>query len=163
MAVLKEVRCRWASIIEPNTKYTPRWEIEAILSEEQAAYFVNEGVDVKKDDEGNPTIRFKRNVSGQRKDNSTYENTPPKVVDAQNQPLDKLVGNGSLVNIAYDLKKWNVAGNSGTKAELKAVQVLELVEYSQGAVDEFDDEGETKVIERTEAATTEDDDVDDIF
>lgn len=160
MAVLKNVRCRWASIIEPNTKFSPRWEIEAELSDEQAAFFINEGVDIKKDDEGIKLVRFKRNVGGERKDGSRYENTPPKVVDAQKQPFDKLVGNGSLVNIAYELKPWSVAGNSGTKAELKAVQVLELVEFSAGSVDEFEEEGETKVLSKD---TPKEETIDDIF
>lgn len=162
MAVLNRVECRWASVTEPNTTYTPRWEIEAVLSDEQAAAFVDQGVKVKEDDDGNKVVRFKRTVSGTRKDGSTYHNTPPKVVDGNKKPFPEgtLIGNGSIVNIAYDLKEWNVAGNSGVKLDLKAVQVLELVEFSKGAVDEFDEEGETQIKERQ---TTTEEDIDDIF
>jgi len=150
MAVLKNVRCRWASIKEPNTKYDPRWEIEAELTDEQAAMFSDAGVKLK-EDEGVKLIRFKRNVTGTKKDGTKYDLDPPKVVDAHKTPLDKLVGNGSLVNIAYELREWNVAGNTGVKPSLNAVQVLELVEYSGGGggADEFDDVGETKVVEDT--------------
>ena len=35
--ILRNVRCSWASVIEPNTKYEHKWEIVAHLDKEQAA------------------------------------------------------------------------------------------------------------------------------
>jgi len=158
MSVLKEVRCRWASVIEPNTKFEPTWEIEAELNDQQAAVFADAGVRLKEDD-GIKLIRFKKRVSGKKKDGGTYHNEPPKVVDAAKQPFDKLIGNGSLVNIAYSLRDWSMMGNSGVKADLNAVQVLELVEYAGGGgTDEFEDMGSTSVIESEEPT-----ELDDIF
>lgn len=157
MAVLREVRCQWASIIEPNTRYDHRWEIEAILSDAQAAAFVDTGLKIK-DTEGVKTYRFKRKVQGTKKDGGTYNLSPPKVVDAHKEPIDKLVGNGSLVNIQYEVRSGEVAGNPYTKADLVGVQVLELVEYGgAGASDEFEDEGDTKVINKEEDSSTEED------
>ena len=158
MAVLRNVRCRWASIVEPNTKFDPRWEIEAELDSEQAAFFADKGCRIKEDD-GVSLLRFKRNVGGKRKDGTTYQLDPPTVVDAAKQPLTGQVGNGSLVNIAYELNNWTVAGNSGVSARLNAVQVLELVEFNGGGggVSEFEDEGTTSTIAQ------EDKDDNDIF
>ena len=156
MALLKHVRCRWASIVEPNTKFDPRWEIEAELNDQQAALFADAGVRLKEDD-GIKLVRFKRNVSGTRKDGTKYKLDPPKVVDGNKQPFEKLVGNGSLVNIAYELNNWTVAGNSGTSARLSAVQVLELVQYSgSGGADEFETEGDTETIDKVDSTDAED-------
>ena len=141
MSVLSNVKCRWASVVQPNTKFEPVWEIEAILDAEQAAMFTKEGATVKTDDDGNKTLRFKRKVSGNKRDGGTYENTPPPVVDMLKQPFDQLIGNGSTVNISYALRPWEMMGKSGISADLKAVQVVDLVAYSGGGgspVDEFD-------------------------
>jgi hypothetical protein len=159
MAVLKNVRCNWASVIEPNTKFEPTWEIEAELNDEQAAMFADAGVRLKESDDGIKLLRFKRKVSGNKRGGGTYNNRPPKVVDAHKQPFTKLIGNGSLVNIAYSLKAWEMMGNSGVKADLNAVQVLELVEFNGGGADEFDDIGDTQVV----LTSVEDESTDDIF
>ena len=157
MALLKHVRCRWASIIEPNTKFEPRWEIEAELNDEQAAMFADAGVRLKEDD-GIKLIRFKRNVQGKKKDGTgMYDLEPPRVVDGNKKPFASLVGNGSLVNIAYELREWNVAGNSGVKPALNGVQVIELVEFSGAKADEFEEEGDTTTIEDTFEATEKED------
>ena len=161
MTVLREVRCRWASVVEPNTKFEPTWEIEAELNDQQAAVFADAGVRLKEDD-GIKLIRFKRKVSGAKKGGGTYNNDAPKVVDASKQPFEKLIGNGSLVNISYDLRSWEMMGNTGVKADLKAVQVLELVEYSGGGggASEFEDEGSTSTIASVAA---EEASIDEIF
>ena len=160
MAVLKEVRCRWASVVEPNTKFEPTWEIEAELNDQQAAMFADAGVRLKEDD-GIKLLRFKRKVEGNKKGGGTYRNDPPKVVDASKQEFTNLIGNGSLVNIAYDLRSWEMMGNTGVKADLKAVQVLELVEYSGGGggASEFDDMGSTQVIENQDGSVESEEDM----
>ena len=118
-------------------------------------------IGLRKVSDGTKLLKFKRNVSGTKKDGTKYGLEPPKVVDASKQPMTGLVGNGSLVNIAYDLNQWNVAGNSGTSARLSAVQVLELVEYSGGGAgtSEFEDEGETNVIADTFESDSDSDDI----
>ncbi len=150
MAVLREVRCNWASIQEPNRskEYGDKWEIEAELNDQQAAMFADAGVRLKENDDGIKTLRFTRKVSGNRKAGGTFEKTAPTCVDAHKQPFTKLIGNGSLVNISYDLREWEMMGNTGVKADLNAVQVLELVEYGGGGgVDEFSDEGDTETVD----------------
>ncbi len=54
---------------------------------------------------------------------------------------DVLIGNGSLVNVAFDTYDYNVGGNKGVGSSLKAVQVTKLVEYSPSEnLDEFGEE-----------------------
>ena len=162
MSVLREVRCQWASVIEPNTKFEHRWEIDAILNSEQAAQLVDAGVKIK-DVEGVQTLRFKRKCTGTKKDGGTFKLDPPKVVDAAKQPFTSLIGNGSLVNIAYTIRKGEMMGKPYCKADLDAVQVLELVEYggAGGGADEFSDEGTVKIIEGDSPGITVDEE--DIF
>ena len=137
MSLLKDVKCRWASVIEPNTKFEPTWEIEAELDEAQAASFRAEGAKVKTED-GVNLIRFKKKVSGTKRDGSIYNNTAPIVVDAAKNPFKQLIGNGSVVNISYSLRPWEMMGNSGIVADLLAVQVVKHVPYASKTADEFD-------------------------
>lgn len=157
MAVLKKVPCKWASIQEPNTKFDPTYEIVAVLDDEQAAYFADKGVKVK-EEEGENTVRFKLGQFGTKRDGSKFERNPPRCVDAAKEPFTDLIGNGSIVNIQYELKEWEAFGNTGVKPELKAVQVLEHVPYSGGVNDEFEEEGETKTVEPTQDSEEDEDD-----
>ncbi len=146
MAVLKHVRCKWASVTKPNTKFDPVWEIVALLNEEQADHFRKLGAIVKEEEDGTPTVRFKRKVYGKKKDGTTYERKPPIVVDAKKEPFNDLIGNGSLVNIQYTPREYFVMGVKGTALQLDAVQVVELVPFEEKGGIEFEEEGETKVL-----------------
>ena len=92
-----------------------------------------------KDDERGEFITIKRKYT--RKDGT--KNSSPRVVDSKKTPIspDVLIGNGSLVNVAFDTYDYNVGGNKGVGSSLKAVQVTKLVEYSPSEnLDEFDEE-----------------------
>ncbi len=155
--LLKNVRCKWASIIEPNTKYDPVWEIVAVLDEEQAAELANKGYKIKTEDDGTLSYRFKRKTLGNKKGGGTFEKEAPKCVDAARNPFTELIGNGSLVNIQYEHKQGNAYGIDFCKGELSGVQVLEHVKFGD---DEFEEVGETKTIQAAEETpVTEDDDV----
>ena len=85
------------------------------------------------------TINIKRKYT--RKDGT--KNSAPRVVDSKKTPIssDVLIGNGSLVNVAFDTYDYNVGGNQGVGSSLKAVQVTKLVEYSPSEnLDEFSEE-----------------------
>lgn len=139
MPVLNNVKCKWASIQEPNrsAEYGDKWEIEAELNDTQAADFESQGFKIKTDDKGNKVIRFKRKTTGTKRAGGTFDKTPPKVVDSVKQPFKALVGNGSVVNIAYNVLEHGF----GKSLDLSGVQVLELVSYGGGgseAADEFE-------------------------
>lgn len=55
---------------------------------------------------------------------------PVRIVDASKIALsaDKLIGNGSLVNVLVNAYAWEFKGKSGIGAGLEAVQVLKLEE-----------------------------------
>ena len=92
-----------------------------------------------KGDERNDFITIKRKYT--RKDGT--KNLAPRVVDSKRTPIssDILIGNGSLVNVAFDTYDYNVGGNQGVGASLTAVQVTKLVEYSPSEnLDEFSEE-----------------------
>jgi|TARA_R110000787_G_scaffold89609_4_gene189567 hypothetical protein len=128
----------WASVINPNTKFDPKWQIDVCLSDKDAEYAEKKiGLIVKtgKDDndERGKFVTIKRNcVSGKGNDIP-----PPVIVDSQNQPWDgSLIGNGSKVNVKFKTYDWNYAGKSGIGTDLQKVQVVDLVEYDDG--DDFE-------------------------
>ena len=51
---------------------------------------------------------------------------------------DTMIGNGSKVNVLYEPFEWNFGGKSGVSADLRAVQVTELVPSSTEEDDAFD-------------------------
>jgi hypothetical protein len=128
---LNNVKCRWASVIEPNTTFDPVYEIEAILDNEQAAVLRDQGLAVK-EKEGELIYRFKRKVEGQKKGGGTFLYPKPIVVGKDNRPFEELIGNGSTVNIAYDVRKWEAYGGSGVKGDLVGVQVIDHVAFTGG-------------------------------
>jgi len=142
MAIVKGA-VRWAQVYQPNTKFTPVWEVDVILSKEDAVRLKKEGLAVKKDDEGNYVVKFKRKVQKA----SGEQNTPPRVIDKNNQVITDLIGNGSICAVQYYAKEWKYAGKSGVKGHLQGIKVLKLVPYMKDELadikdDDFDD-GET--------------------
>ena len=154
--LLKKVRCQWASIIEPNTKFEPVYEIEALLDDKQAAELAAIGFKIKTQEDGTPSYRFKCRTHGSKKNGEKYDKAKPRCVDASREPFEELIGNGSLVNIQYEVKKGTFAGTPYCRGELQAVQVLEHVPF--GGDDEFEEAGETIKIDPA-GETMDDDDV----
>jgi hypothetical protein len=68
---------------------------------------------------------------------------PPKVIDAAKETWDgSKIGNGSKVTVLYTPRAWKYAGNKGVTADLKTVQVLDLIPYVDTSGDD-----EFKVVE----------------
>lgn len=116
----------YASVQKPNTRYTPRWEINVYPSDEDVKKLEDAGVNVREDKEtGESFIKASQNVA--RKDGT--ENDPPRVVDAAKNPFDKLIGNGSICNVKFALWEYDSFGSKGVKPILEAVQVIKHVPY----------------------------------
>lgn len=117
------------------------------------------------DKDGNETglveFRFKLKAKVQTRDGSLYEQKPI-VVDAKRAPMDSdnLIGNGSVVKVAYEPIPYVMASTKqvGVSLRLKGVQVLELVEYGGGSGASMFEEEEGFVATRIEKATTPFDD-----
>lgn len=94
------------------------------------------------DPTGNIEFKLKLKAKVQARDGSTYEQKPI-VVDAKRTPMsaDTNVGNGSVIKVAYEPIPYMMASTKqvGVSLRLKGVQILELVEYGNGA-SMFDEE-----------------------
>ena len=148
MPVLSNVEARWASLQEPNTTYDDAYEVECILTPEQAAELRALALPVKEKD-GELSYRFKNKVYGTRqKDGGKFERqgAKPRVVGPDKAPFTDLIGNGSKINVLFDIRTGSYAGNQWVKADMKAVQVVEHVPYSgseEVSLDAFDTVGAT--------------------
>tara|TARA_R100001443_G_scaffold48574_1_gene60953 strand:+ start:4970 stop:5446 length:477 start_codon:yes stop_codon:yes gene_type:complete len=133
MSVLKG-NAYWASITSPNTTFDSDgvWTIDlGNLDDKNKKLAEKDGLIVKNknDDRGN-FVTIKRKV--RRKDGNL--NKAPEVVDAQKRTmLGTLIGNGSEVNVLYSTYEWEFGGKSGVSADLRAVQVTNLIPYNSDA------------------------------
>ena len=124
----------WVSAIQPNDTFDPpTYQATLVVDKKIAAEYEGLGHKVKEIDE-QPALFFKKYYL--RPDGST--NPPVRVVDKAKNPLDCAIGNGSKVRIQFQPK--TVENKFGTfhRLDLQAIQVLDLVEYNNGTVDEFE-------------------------
>ena len=135
----------WTHVHAPNTVFDPKWSVDLFPSQEDLAALTKMGLVIKTvktrqdgslshpgREVGDEFVVFKRNVTTK----AGRANVQPRCVDAKRKTIDAntLIGNGSVVNVAYRTYEWNYAGNNGVSTDLDAVQVLDLVEV-QEAVD----------------------------
>ena len=129
----------WASVIHPNTKFDADgvWTIDVgNLDDLNKKKAKKDGLTIKdKGDEKGEFVTIKRRV----RNNKGVLNRAPNVVDANKRLItDTMIGNGSKVNVLYEPFEWNFGGKSGVSADLRAVQVTELVPYTTEVDDAFD-------------------------
>ena len=126
-------KCHYASITEPNTKFDPVWSIQVEVNDENRSVIEEANLKItNKGDERGDFVTIKRKVM--RKDGT--ERKAPIVKDSQNNMWDdKLIANGSLVNVKAIPYEWNYAGKSGVSADLAAVQVVDFIEYTDSKED----------------------------
>jgi len=129
----------WASVITPNTKFDADgvWTIDVgNLDDLNKKKAQKDGLTIKnKGDEKEDFVTFKRKVRNAK----GSLNRQPNVVDANKRLItETMVGNGSKVNVLYEPFEWNFGGKTGVSADLRAVQVTELVPYSTEEDDAFD-------------------------
>ena len=129
----------WASVITPNTKFDADgvWTIDVgNLDDLNKKKAQKDGLTVKnKGDEKEDFVTIKRKVRNAK----GSLNRQPNVVDANKRLItETMIGNGSKVNVLYEPFEWNFGGKTGVSADLRAVQVTELVPYSTEADDAFD-------------------------
>ena len=90
------------------------------------------------DDTGAVTVRFKLKAKVTPKMGDPFEQRPA-LFDAKGKPIgaDAKIGGGSKVKVAYELVPYYTAiAGAGISLRLKAVQVINLVEFSGGASSE---------------------------
>ena len=128
-----------AAITNPNTTFDSDgvWSVDvADLDKKALDSIKNDGLSIKnKGDDRGDFITIKRKV--RRKDGSL--NRAPDLVDGQKRTMtNTLIGNGSKVNVHYTTYEWEFKGRPGVSADLRAVQVTELIPYNTEADEAFD-------------------------
>lgn len=124
-------KCYWAKVYQPNTRYEPTYSIDVCVNDSNREAIMKDGLAIKNTgDERGDFVTIKQKVN--RRDGT--ENEPPVVIDAQKNPMTKLIGNGSIVNVQYTPFEWEMNGKRGVSPLLKKVQVVNLVPYG----DDFD-------------------------
>ena len=121
----------WSFITTPSTKFPPpTYQITLLIDDETADDFSKQGFKVKDTDDGK-ALFIKRWAT--RKDGTP--NPVPKLIDADKEPLNVAIGNGSDVVVQY--RTWEVTNEYGFHKglELQAVQVLNLIEYNPTTAD----------------------------
>jgi len=129
----------WAAITNPNTTFDSDgiWSIDvANLDKKNLEMVKKDGLAIKnKGDDRGDFVTVKRRV--RRKDGSL--NRAPDLVDGQKRTMtNTLIGNGSKVNVHYTTYEWEFKGRAGVSADLRAVQVVELIPYNTEADEAFD-------------------------
>ena len=136
--ILENVKINWPRLGDnPGNKYMSEekeWSVDALLNDEQAEAWLSSGVKpALKVKDGEKFIKLRKDIVWKK---SGDPKKAPTVVNKFGEPLDPgLIGNGSLVNIQVTIREWEFQGQKGKSAELVAIQVLELVEYSGGGGD----------------------------
>ena len=125
----------WCNITTPQTRFEPhKFTVTMVLSDEDAQKFLSEGYTINTNEDGEHRMTAKRTVSRKWTDKDTGKtieklNEPPKLLDADKQPMDVIVGNGSegVVQVKpYDNK-------FGKFFELQGVMITNLKEYDPDA------------------------------
>ena len=129
----------WASVISPNTKFDADgvWTIDVgNLDDLNKKKAQKDGLTIKnKGDEKDDFVTIKRKV---RNAKGNLNRQPNEVDDNKTLITETMVGNGSKVNVLYEPFEWNFGGKTGVSADLRAVQVTELVPYTTEEDDAFD-------------------------
>jgi len=124
----------WANVSTPNTKFEPhKYGIVVLTDEDTASRLEGLGLSRVRTRDGQakydePAFSFSRKV--EKHDGTT--NSAPKLLDDDGNDMDVSVGNGSGVTVK--IKPYT--GKYGTFAELIAVKVTNLIEYSEGGSDD---------------------------
>jgi hypothetical protein len=128
----------WASVTTPNTKFEPVYTVDLVVSDDVANDFEARGYKVKEISNGDEVIgraiTFKRKVNGP----NGMIRQAPKLLDANKNPIDELVGNGSKVKVQYN--EWETSNKYGDfkGLDFQAMQVIDLVQYKSSDGSEFD-------------------------
>jgi len=132
-------RAYYANVVTPNTTFDHKWEVNVVLDDETLIDFERRGHHVREKDYGK-FLNFKRNVNKK----SGGQNSRPILINEERQRVDTLpkIGNGSLVKVQYAEYSWEYADKVGKGRDLRAIQLLDLVEYAEpdgvGMYDEED-------------------------
>lgn len=131
-------KARWMKILgKPVDGYDPdeknkKWEFEVEIDDNNRAKFVELEIDDKIKKDKNEVEFFKFIKKAYNKDGEA--NKPIRVVDANGKDWDRtvMIGNGSIINVKFNVQDWEFGRKSGKRISVLAVQVWEHVPYEGG-------------------------------
>lgn len=128
----------WVRVVKPDLTYNC-WTVTLhpdAASLEKIREWQSEGLknQVKKDDDG-WYVKFRCNVSRERKDGSIWTFEAPRVVDKDGRPMDgSIIGNGSDGTIKLEVYEHPTpGGGKAIAARLVGVKVDSLVKFDPEA------------------------------
>ena len=126
-------KAMWANITSPNTRFQPhKYGLTVLTDADTAAKLEGLGLNQVRDRAGQPKYEEPAFTFSKRAvNNDGSANTAPKLVNADGEPIDVSVGNGSEVVVKIKPYK----NDYGQFAELIAVKVENLVEYVEADTD----------------------------
>ena len=130
--MIVEGNAYWASLVAPNTTYEPMYTINVVVDEATAKDVAERGHSIREMEEG-PAVVIKRKVNGP----NGMVRKAPRLLDADKNDVDVLVGNGSKVRVQYQEYDWTYNNKSGKGLDLQAVQIIDLVPYKAADGDEL--------------------------
>ena len=127
-------KAMWANITSPNTRFQPhKYGLTVLTDTDTASKLEGIGLNQVRDRAGQPKYDEPAFTFSKRATKNDGEaNVAPKLVDMEGVALDVSVGNGSEVVVKIKPYK----NDYGQFAELMAVKVETLIEYSEAATDD---------------------------
>lgn len=126
---LRNVKCKWASLITPDTRYEHKWKVDIILTKKLAESLKSVGFNVRTDKDGDQILRV---IKKTRTKAGAPMEAPRVVARDGSTPFTERLGNGSTININIYAKYIEVSGETHLPAYINAVQVVELEPYKGG-------------------------------
>ena len=132
--IIRDVTLNFAKVYksEVNPFGKDQFDIQLEFGKERAAEMSEYGK-IRALPNGNMAL----NVSRPAKNNKGQK-AKIRVVDSEKNDMTDGIGNGSKGNVMVYSYDWTVAGKTGRKTILIAVQVTDLVEYNPEATMDFD-------------------------
>lgn len=145
--IIKNVKLEWTSVSTPNAmsgKYSTDFYFKDAEAQDAFIMKVDDAWrDHKGSFKGNPQslgyveldtghIKFKATQAPKSGDGKyTFD---VDVYDAKAKKLEPKpsIGNGTIANVDIEIYPYTFKNNKGVKLNLKAIQIIELVEYGQG-------------------------------
>lgn len=141
--LLKNVKVHWARILgkpsagfDKDDRMQDRWSMDLSLNDEQVNELSEVGLNSKiqnrGDDRGNFIQMIKKAHFKDRETGEIKNTNPIRVVDHRNQPWNEkeLIGNGSILNVSFDVVETSYGKKTFLKPQVKAVQVWDLEKYT---------------------------------
>lgn len=152
--IIKNVKLNWTSVVTPNSmsgKYqtdfyldNPRDLMNTIneLWEDHKGSFKGQAQSLGYSETDDGQIKFKASQAPESSDGKYKFEV--KVYDAKANQLSDVpnIGNGTKANVDIELYPYVFKNNKGIKINLKAIQILDLVEFGGGSAFE-EEEGYT--------------------